>query len=65
MPLVLGAHNIYLIDLPLMIVLISLVYSATRYDRWSSILYEAGRWGFRLACFLGAITAVLYVVRLT
>ena len=34
-------HNIYLIDLPLLIVLISLVYSATRYDQWSAILYEA------------------------
>ena len=32
------AYNIYLIDLPLLIVLVSLVYSATRYDEWAPIL---------------------------
>ena len=37
-------HNIYLIDLPLLIVLISLVYSATRFDEWGAILREAVRW---------------------
>lgn len=56
------AHNIYLIDLPLMIVLVSLVYSATRYDRWSAILWEAGRWGLRLVGFLGAIVLALFLV---
>jgi hypothetical protein len=54
------AHNIYLIDLPLLIVLTSLVYSATRYDRWSSILYEAVRWGLRLGLFMLAIVLVLF-----
>ena len=62
MPGLLLAHNIYAIDLPLLIVLISLVYSATRYDNWPSILHEAVRWGFRLTCFLGAITVVLFFV---
>jgi hypothetical protein len=59
---VLLAHNIYLIDLPLLVVLISLVYSATRYDDWPSILHEAVRWGLRLVAFLAAIVVILYFV---
>ena len=55
------AHNIYLVDLPLLIVLTSLVYSATRYERWPSILNEAVRWGLRLALFMLAIVVVLFV----
>jgi hypothetical protein len=61
-PWLLLAHNIYAIDLPLLIVLTSLVYSATRFDRWPAILYETGRWILRLAGFLFAVTAVLYLV---
>jgi hypothetical protein len=56
------AHNIYLIDLPLLVVLISLVYSATRSDDWPTIFYEAFRWGVRLIGFLAAIVVVLYLV---
>ena len=56
------AHNIYLIDLPILIVLTSLVYSATRYDRWSAILYEAVRWGLRLGLFLLAVLILLFIV---
>jgi hypothetical protein len=60
------AHNIYLIDLPLLVVLISLIYSATRFDRWDLILREAFRWGLRLVAFLVAISIALYVLhRLT
>lgn len=55
------AHNIYLIDLPLLIVLTSLVYSATRFERWSAILMEAFRWGLRLALFMVTIVAGLVV----
>jgi hypothetical protein len=55
-------HEIYLIDLPVLVVLTSLVYSATRHDNWPAILYEALRWGLRLALFMGAIVAVLTVV---
>ncbi len=55
-------HNIYLVDLPLMIVLISLVYSATRFDQWSAILREAAMWALRLTAFLGAIGLALYLV---
>lgn len=58
----LPAHNIYLIDLPVLIVLISLVYSATRFDEWHSILHEALRWGMRLVLFLVAIGLALYVL---
>ena len=38
--------------LPVLIVIISLVYSATRYDQWGPIFREALRWGLRLAGFL-------------
>jgi hypothetical protein len=55
-------YNIYLVDLPLMVVLISLVYSATRFDEWPAILREALRWGVRLLAFLGAITLALFLV---
>ncbi len=57
-----GFSNIYLIDLPLLLVLISLVYSATRYDQWSAILRESVRWGLRLLLFLGAIVLALFVI---
>lgn len=55
-------HNFYLIDLPLLIITISLVYSATRFDQWGSIFREAVRWGGRLAVFLGAIGLVLFLL---
>lgn len=58
----LPGHNIYLVELPLLIVLVSLVYSATRFDEWGAILREALRWGLRLAAFLVAIGIVLYVL---
>jgi hypothetical protein len=55
-------RNIYLVDLPLLIVLISLVYSATRFDEWGPILREALRWGLRLVAFLVAIGFALYLL---
>jgi len=48
--------------LPLVILLVSLVYSATRYDQWNLILHEAGRWGLRLTSFLFAVIVVLFLV---
>ncbi|MCI0457253.1 MAG: hypothetical protein L0Z62_09770 [Gemmataceae bacterium] len=48
--------------LPILIVVISLVYSATRYDEWEPILHEALRWGLRMAGFLVVIGLVLYVL---
>ena len=48
--------------LPIALVVVSLVYSATRYDRWNMILYEAWRWGIRMAAFLGGIALVLFLL---
>jgi hypothetical protein len=56
-------QNMYL-DLPVLIVFVSLVYSATRFDQWGPILGEALRWGLRLAGFLAAIAVVLYLALL-
>jgi hypothetical protein len=52
----------YYWHLPILIVVISLVYSATRFDSWGSIFREAIRWGFRLSFFLFTIIAVLFVL---
>jgi hypothetical protein len=46
--------------LPVLIVLISLVYSGTRYETWPAILIEALRWGLRMIGFLFGIGIVLY-----
>jgi hypothetical protein len=48
--------------LPILIVLISLVYSATRFDDWHLILREGFRWGLRMSAFLLVIAAVLYAL---
>lgn len=48
--------------LPILIVLISMVYSATRYDEWPAITGEAIRWGLRMTAFLGGIGVVLYLL---
>jgi hypothetical protein len=55
------AVSIYF-DLPILLIVISLVYSATRYERLPMILHEAGRWGVRMALFLGAIGLVLFLL---
>jgi hypothetical protein len=57
----LAAFSIYW-QLPILIVVISLVYSATRYDRWDAILREAFRWGLRMTVFLAAIGLVLFAL---
>ena len=49
-------------QLPILIVVISLVYSATRYDRWDLILREAFHWGSRMVGFLVLIGAALFLV---
>jgi hypothetical protein len=48
--------------LPFLIIVISLVYSATRFDRWDLILWEALRWGKNMALFLLGAAAVIYLV---
>jgi hypothetical protein len=52
----------YYWHLPILIVIVSLVYSATRFDELGPILREAFRWGLRLTAFLLAIVVILYVV---
>ena len=62
-PLLANANAImYWRDLPLLIVIISLVYSATRFDDWGQILREAFRWGLRLTSFLVVIGVILYAL---
>jgi hypothetical protein len=48
--------------LPILVVVVSLVYSATRYDHWGPILREALRWGLRLVGFLVGVGVLLYLV---
>jgi hypothetical protein len=58
-------HNVYQYDLPVLLVLVSLVYSATRYDDWKQILKEAARWLGRLVLFLGGIGIVLFFLSMS
>jgi uncharacterized membrane protein len=53
--------NIYL-HLPILIVVVSLVYSATRHDNWNKIIREALHWGVRMTTFLFIIGAILFVL---
>ena len=53
--------NIY-VHLPVMIVVVSLVYSATRHDGWKKILHEAMHWGIRMTTFLLAIGLILFAL---
>ena len=53
---------LYYVHIPVLLILISLVYSATRFDQWNLILREAVRWGLRLLLFLVVIVVVLYAV---
>ena len=49
-------------DLPVLLVVVSLVYAATRHDRWDKIVREAFGWGTRIALFLAGIGLVLYLL---
>ena len=51
-------------NLPIMVALISLVYSATRYEGWANIIQEAIRWGLRMLGFLCGIGVILYILSL-
>lgn len=51
-------------DLPILIVVVSLVYSATRFDDFGSIKREALRWGRRMVTFLCGIALALYLLSL-
>jgi VIT1/CCC1 family predicted Fe2+/Mn2+ transporter len=52
----------YYLHLPLLIVVVSIVYSATRYETAGAILLEAWRWGVRMVTFLVGIAIALYVL---
>ncbi|MBX7103924.1 MAG: hypothetical protein K1X57_07575 [Gemmataceae bacterium] len=55
------AESIYW-HFPILLVVVSLIYSATRFEDWPSIMSEALSWGSRMAGFLATIGIVLYVV---
>jgi hypothetical protein len=55
--------SIYL-DLPLLLIIVSLIYAATRHDRWDKILSEAIHWGIRIVIFLLSIGLILYIISL-
>jgi hypothetical protein len=55
------AMSIY-VHLPLMLLVISLVYSATRHEEWDEILVEAFRWGIRMLGFMALVALVLFAV---
>ncbi len=49
-------------DLPVLLVVLSLVYAATRHDHWDRILAEGVGWGVRISVFLLAIGLTLYLL---
>jgi hypothetical protein len=53
------ASSIYW-HLPILVVLVSLVYSATRYDDWRRIFHHALRGGIYVVVFMGAVFLFLY-----
>ncbi|MGL4552172.1 MAG: hypothetical protein ACRC33_13410 [Gemmataceae bacterium] len=57
-----GNSRLYTQDLPLLIVLVSLVYSATRHEKWTTIALEAARWIAQLLFFLGGIALALWLL---
>jgi hypothetical protein len=48
--------------LPFMLLIISLVYSATRHEAWDEIFIEAFRWGIRMFGFMLLVGVVLFAV---
>jgi hypothetical protein len=48
--------------LPILIAVVSLVYSATRYEQWGAILRETLRWVIRMTAFLVVIGGLLFVL---
>lgn len=55
------AANIYW-DLPVLLITFSLVYSATRHDRWDRILIESVGWIIRVTVFLTTIGGGLFIL---
>lgn len=48
--------------LPVLLLVVSFVYSATRHDRWDRIFKEAGGWILRMSGFLGGLGMLLYLL---
>jgi hypothetical protein len=46
--------------LPVMLVIVSIVYSATRYDDWDLILHHAVRGAVYIVVFMGTVFLVLF-----
>lgn len=57
-----NAAAVYWLHLPVLIILVGLVYGATRFDDWPNILRESLRWMIRLTGFLIAVVAVLFIL---
>jgi hypothetical protein len=55
------ASSIYW-HLPILVVLVSLVYSATRFDDWRRIVHHAVRGGIYVVVFMGSVFVVLFVL---
>jgi hypothetical protein len=53
---------LFYIHLPILIVVVSIVYSATRHDEWDNIIREAYSWGLRMTSFLLLIGLALFVL---
>ena len=47
---------------PMLIVTVSLVYAATRFEDWNQIIREAISWGLRMTLFLAGIGIGLHVL---
>jgi uncharacterized membrane protein YfcA len=50
------------LDLPILVVVISLVYSATRHENWRFIIQHALLWMLYITTFLGVTCGILYLV---
>jgi hypothetical protein len=55
------AESIYW-HFPILIITVSMIYSATRYERWNEIFKEALYWGGRMVLFLVSIGVGLFVI---
>jgi hypothetical protein len=47
---------------PILVVVFSLVYSATRHDRWDRILKETRQWIVKITSFLVGVAGILYLL---
>jgi uncharacterized membrane protein YfcA len=52
----------YFLHFPLVLLLVSFVYSATRHDEWKHIFIEAGLWILRMGGFLVCLAGILYIL---